>query len=230
MAELGVPLPWLLVIAPVCTLFVAVWLPLVMRSSAAAKGLIAKENLRESIASAWSFVNGIPVWRSFLNASLLTFTAGMMLFVAFLTEADAILRNDAEGLQVAYGAVILVSFLLCWLLQRFAAERIQEPIGIPGVLLILPIAAIAASLVVLAGMAANSLLLLSLGLALWLIPRWSVDENARRAALALVPDERRTRVSFIVDLGPVAVGLIGAGLFSVLGVVTGQVWHFRWPR
>lgn len=220
----GVPLPWLLAIAPLCTLFVAVWLPRAMRDSAAAKGLTAKENLRESIASAWSFVSGIPVWRSFLNASLLTFTAGTMLFVAFLAEADDILGSDAEGLQVAYGAVILVSFLLCWLLQRFAAERIQDRIGIPGVLLILPIAAIGASLVLLAGMAVKSLLVMSVGFALWLIPRWSVDENARRAALALVPDERRTRVSFIVDLGPVAVGLIGAGLLSVLGVVTGQVW------
>jgi hypothetical protein len=214
----------MIAIAAVCTVLVALWLPRAMRGSAAAEGLAVKENLRESIASAWAFVSGIPVWRSFLNASLLTFVAGTMLFVGFLTEAVRILGSGAEGLQVAYGTVILVSFLICWLLQRFAAERIQDRIGIPGVLLILPIAAIAASLVLLAGMAADSLLLMSAGFALWLIPRWSVDENARRAALALVPDERRTRVSFIVDLGPVAVGLIGAGLFSVLGVVTGQVW------
>ncbi|MDQ1250171.1 MAG: antiporter, family, partial [Actinomycetota bacterium] len=135
-----------------------------------------------------------------------------------------ILGGDAEGLQVAYGAVILVSFLLCWLLQHFAAERIQDRIGIPGVLMVLPIAAIAASAVMLAGMATESLLLMAVGFGLWLIPRWSIDENARRAALALVPDERRTRVSFIVDLGPVAVGLIGAGLFSAVGLLTGLVW------
>jgi hypothetical protein len=51
-----------------------------------------------------------------------------------------------------------------------------------------------------------------------------VDENARRAAFALVPDERRTRVSFFVDLGPVALGLIIAGPMAAIGLLTDQTW------
>jgi hypothetical protein len=58
----------------------------------------------------------------------------------------------------------------------------------------------------------------------WRLPRWSLDENARRGALALVPDERRTRISFIVDLMPVAIGLILAAPLVLIGKITGQLW------
>ena len=74
------------------------------------------------------------------------------------------------------------------------------------------------------GIGFRSIPLLALGLGAWFIPRWSVDENARRAALALVPDERRTRVSFIVDLVPISVGLLIAGPLAALGLLAGQLW------
>lgn len=224
MDSLGIPLPWLLVIGPVICVVVAWWLPRAMRNSAAAKGLARQENLGESLRSAWDFINGIPVWRYFLLASSITFVAGMMTFIAFLTGADAVLGRDAATLQFVYGVVSLVSFLLCWLLQVFAASAIQEKFGIPGTLLILPIATVAAAVALTAGILADSMALLVIGMGLWLIPRWSVDENARRAAFALVPDERRTRVSFFVDLGPVALGLIIAGPMAAIGLLTGQAW------
>jgi hypothetical protein len=56
------------------------------------------------------------------------------------------------------------------------------------------------------------------------VPRWSIDENARRSALALVPDERRARVSFVVDLAPIAVGLIVSGPLALFGILTGAYW------
>lgn len=74
------------------------------------------------------------------------------------------------------------------------------------------------------GIALQSLAFLALGLAFWFIPRWSIDENARRAALALVPDERRTRVSFVVDLMPISLGLIIAGPLAAIGYLSGYLW------
>jgi HAMP domain-containing protein len=62
------------------------------------------------------------------------------------------------------------------------------------------------------------------GMALWWVPRWSIDENARRAALALVPDERRARVSFIIDLGPVALGLILSAPIAVAALLLDRYW------
>jgi hypothetical protein len=104
------------------------------------------------------------------------------------------------------------------------AERIQERLGIPGVLLILPIATVVGSVLLVAAAGFSSLPLAALGIVFWLIPRWSVDENARRGALSLVPDERRARVSFVVDLLPMAMGLIASGPLALVAVITGQYW------
>mgnify|MGYP002138891215 CR=1 FL=1 len=119
---------------------------------------------------------------------------------------------------------MLGSLLICLVIQIFFAERLQDRIGIPGVLIILPVMTILAGVALAVGIALQSLAFLALGLAFWFIPRWSIDENARRAALALVPDERRTRVSFVVDLMPISLGLIIAGPLAAIGYLSGYLW------
>lgn len=222
-ATWNVPLPWLLWVAPVLLVFVGLWLPRKMAGSAAAKGLARAEDLSTSMRSAWDFVSGVPVWRYLLIGSVLVFTAGNMVFIGFLVQTDEIFTGDAAQLQLLYGGVSLVAFALCWLIQAAWAEKLLESWGIPGVLLVLPVAALGAGILLAVGAAGQWLAVLAVALVTWLIPRWSIDENARRAALALVPDERRTRVSFIIDLGPVAVGLILSGPAAAIGVLTGNV-------
>lgn len=220
---LGVPLPWLLWIAPLLLVFVGWWLPRKMAGSAAATGLARPEDLSTSLRSAWDFISGVPVWRQLLIGSVLVFVAGNMVFIGFLANTEEIFAGNAGQLQLFYGGVSLVAFASCWAIQAVWAERMLESWGIPRVLLVLPIAAIAAGLLLALGASGSWLLVLAVALMTWQIPRWSIDENARRAALALVPDERRTRVSFIIDLGPVALGLILAGPAAALGVLTGNV-------
>jgi hypothetical protein len=148
----------------------------------------------------------------------------MMVFLSFMVGEDEIIGSDASRLQMFFAGVMLASLVICLLLQVFAAERMLERLGIPGVLSILPVATILGGLLLVAGMLTDSLLLVGLGLAAWFIPRWSIDENARRAALALVPDERRTRVSFLVDLLPISLGLVIAGPLAAIGWAVGQLW------
>jgi hypothetical protein len=223
-AGLDVPLWALLAVDPLACLVIAIWLPRALRGSAAARGTARSETLAGSLTSAWQFVNGIPVWRSMLIASVLTFAAGMTIYLGFLSSLDQVIGSDAAEIQAFLGMVLLVCFLVCWIIQVFVAERLQERIGIPGVLLVLPIATVVAGLVLALGAGLDSLALLAIGVALWTIPRWSIDENARRAALSLVPDERRARVSFVIDLGPVAIGLILSGLMAVVGVLLDAYW------
>jgi hypothetical protein len=42
--------------------------------------------------------------------------------------------------------------------------------------------------------------------------------------LSLVPDERRARVSFVVDLVPMAVGLIASAPLAIVAILTDQYW------
>jgi len=195
-----------------------------LKNSAAATGLHKAESSSESLKSAWDFIQGVPVWKKFLLSSVLTFVAGMTSFLAYFGGADRLLGADSGSLQMHLGGVTFVSFSLCWIIQKLASEKIQDKIGIPGALIILPIAAMIAAGAISIGVATNSIWFILVGISIWLVPRWSIDENARRAALALVPDERRARVSFIVDLGPVAIGLVLAAPLSAIGFITGKHW------
>lgn len=221
---LGLPLPALLVIDPIVCVAIALLLPRALRGTFAAQGTNRSESVKESLGGAWDFVNGVPVWRSFLLASIMTFIGGMTVFLSFMAGEGELIGSSAGELQFFFGAVMLGSLTICLILQTFFAERLQERIGIPGVLMILPVMTILAGILLALGIAVQSLALLALGLASWFIPRWSIDENARRAALALVPDERRTRVSFLVDLIPISVGLIIAGPLAALGYASGWLW------
>jgi MFS family permease len=141
-----------------------------------------------------------------------------------MSGESEIIGSNATTLQVFYASVMLLSFLVCWGLQAFAAQRLQDRFGIPTMLLVLPVATVLSGVILAIGIGTNSLVLLGIGLGLWFIPRWSVDENARRAALALVPDERRTRVSFVLDLFPISIGLILSGPIAAVGIFFGWLW------
>ncbi len=220
----SVPLTALLVIDPIVCVFVALWLPRVLRGTPAAKGSAKPEQLGAAIRSARDFIEGVPVWRHFFIASVLTFVAGGTLYLVFLANAERIIGADAGQLQTLLGWAGLVWFAACWAIQTFAAERIQNRIGIPGVLLVLPVALVIGGALLAVGSVTGSLAVLIAGISFWLVPRWSIDENARRSALALVPDERRARVSFVVDLVPIAIGLIISGPLALFGILTGEYW------
>lgn len=224
LASTDVPLTALLVIPPIVCFVIAIWLPRALRGSHAAKGATRAETVGEAMASARDFIQGVPVWRHFLLASILTFIAGGTMYLVFLAGAEEVIGSDAATLQVLLGFAGLAWFLVCWAIQAFAAERLQNRIGIPGALLILPFSLIVGGVLLALGSTLGSLAVLILGVSFWLVPRWSIDENARRSALALVPDERRARISFVVDLVPVALGLIISGPLALVGILTGTYW------
>ena len=224
LTSLDIPLTALLVIPPIVCAFIAFWLPHVLRGTQAARGSSKPEDLGEAISSARDFIEGVPVWRHFFAASVLTFIAGGTLYLLFLADAERIIGSDAAALQTLLGFAALAWFAVCWAIQSWGAERLQNRIGIPGVLLVLPVALVVGGVLLAIGSFAGSLAVLIVGISFWIVPRWSIDENARRSALALVPDERRARVSFVVDLAPIALGLIVSGPLALFGIVTGHYW------
>jgi len=223
-SRLGVDLTVLLIIAPLVCLVVGVWLPRAMRGSSAAKGTAKREGYGESLKGAAEFINGVPIWRSLVAASTLTFIAGSTVIMGYSVGVGDIVGRDAATLQVIFAGVWLAALSTCWVIQHFFAERVADRWGVPGTLFILPIATISATIVLALGFGLQSIALLIAAILIWRLPRWSLDENARRGALALVPDERRTRVSFIVDLMPVAVGLVLSAPIVLVGVVTDRLW------
>jgi hypothetical protein len=217
-------LSWLLVVAPTVCVSLAIWLPGALRNSSAAKGTTHRDSLNESIKGAVEFINGIPVWRSLMLASTLTFIAGTTVIMGYSVGIGEILGPDAAELQIIFAATWFGALGICWAIEHFLSEKFAEKVGIPKTLIILPIATALSAIALAVGSVIDSVAVLIVAITIWRIPRWSLDENARRGALALVPDERRTRVSFLIDLTPVAVGLVIAAPIIELGFLTDMIW------
>jgi hypothetical protein len=220
---LGLPLWALLVICPIGVLVIGIWLPKVLAGRAIGRGHGREESLSESISSTWDFVGGVKAFRAMFVSSILVFIAAQSLEASFLSSADRVLRNEAH-LQVLYGSTLVIVFILCALLQKFFTTGILEKLDIPGSLAVLPIAAVvSAALIILGILAGQTLPLLVVGIICWWVPRWSIGDVARHAALTVVPDEKRARVSFAVGVIPFACGLF------VAGIVTFIVDHIGYP-
>jgi MFS family permease len=142
----------------------------------------------------------------------------------YLGGVREIVGDDPAAVQRVFGLVGLVACLAGWAFSVLGVGRLLEKWGIPGTLLILPVVTVIGGVLVLAGISSNGLLLVAIGMGIWLAQRWSVDRVARRAALALVPNERRARLYFLLELAPVGIGLIvGAGA-AAIGVWIGLAW------
>lgn len=224
MEGLEAPLLLVLVLNPITCIVVGIWLAKSLKGTSAAHGLAKEESFRQSLDSARDFVQGVPVWRHLLLGSMFTFIAGMTLFVMYLGGVREIVGDDPATVQRVFGLVGLLACLAGWAFSVLGVGKLLEKWGIPGTLLILPIVTVVGAVLVLAGVLSEILLLVAVGMGLWLAQRWSVDRVARRAALALVPNERRARLYFLLELAPVGIGLIiGAGAAAV-GVWLGLAW------
>jgi len=210
LVPLGIPLLWVLVVCPIGLLALAYFVPRSLSGRTFGQGTGRVETTRESIRSAWNVVDGIKAFKAMFVTSTLAYIAGTALEGSFLTAANT--RFPSEGaLQVLYGLVLTCVFVLCWLAQRYVVTSLMERLDIPGSMAILPIAVTVGAIALAIGVGFGTFPVMVFGVVAWRVPWWSIDDVARRAALALVPDERRTRVSFIVDLLPFGIGLIVSG-------------------
>lgn len=225
LTRINIPLYTLLYVCPIGLLGLAIFLPRSLKGRSLNEPLGANETVQESIRSAWGFVRDVKAFRAIFITSALVFTAGMALEGTFLTQVAEWSGGSESKVQILYGSTLLFVFIICWLLQRAAVPKLMERLNIPGSLAVLPVATLLGTVVIMAGVQFGQFAAVLIGTLAWRVPWWSIDDVARRAAMALVPDQRRARVSFIVDLVPFAIGLILSGLVLSITSASGvPIW------
>jgi AAA family ATP:ADP antiporter len=112
--------------------------------------------------------------------------------------------------------------LIAFAVQGFLTSRIIEKINLQNTFLILPFAVLAGAtwMMALPGIISGVGGMVLLGLT-----RDTVNESARKAFLALVPEERRGRVSMFMDSYLPAVGVISGSLVTGAIVFVGLQLH-----
>ncbi|MDQ4077679.1 MAG: hypothetical protein M3220_15715 [Chloroflexota bacterium] len=177
------------------------------------------ETLRETLVEGWAFVREVPSFRYLTAATLALILCDTIIEFRFLVVSDAFFESDPQAYQTFYSLYRLGMTVAAMLVQGFLVSRIIEKTELKNVFLISPVMVLAGATWMLA--APYSLVSAVGGVLLQKLPVLTVDQPARRAFQALVPEERRGRVSMFMDSYLFAAGTIVGALVTGATVVIG---------
>lgn len=179
----------------------------------AAEEVTVLENLREGI----EFVSTIPAYR-FLGIAMI-----LMGFALNIVEFHFIWRvtdtyTSLADLQFFYGMFKSVAIVLLAIIQIWIVTKLLQNLGFERIFSCMPIAITCGLAFALLGPGIFSI---ALGNLLTRVTLLGIDEPARHAFQGLVPDERRGRVSAVMDgyLYPTGAILSCGMLLGILGLV-----------
>ncbi|HEU0167824.1 MAG TPA: hypothetical protein VFS62_08615, partial [Chloroflexota bacterium] len=148
------------------------------------------------LTEGFAFVKSVPAFRYIAFSSVATLAVGLIVEFRFYNVSHAVIA-DPELYESFFSVYRFGFVLLSLLVETLAARRILAKLGSKNAFLILPLMAVAGSLAV--GLAPGLLPVALLGLVVIRLPQNTVDELARKQFQGLVPEERRGRVSLLMD-------------------------------
>jgi hypothetical protein len=170
------------------------------------------ESLRETLTSGWEFVYGVPSFRYLMLAILAAGICMTILEFRFLGVTKAAYDSQASYQQF-YSAYRLAITVASMLIQGFLTSRILGRIALKNAFLIMPASLLFGALWMLG---APGLVSAVGGMFGPKLVQKTVDESALSTFQALVPEERRGRVSAFLESYPIVIGtLIGVALLAV---------------
>ncbi len=179
------------------------------------------ETVRETLSEGWGFVKEVPAFRFLTIAILALAICDTIIEFRFLVVTDTAFQG-AEAYQRFYSLYRLIATLIAFAVQSFLTSRLIDKINLKNSFVILP-------LVILAGagtmIAFPGLITAVVAMIVLKLTRETVDESSKKSFQALVPEERRGRVSVFMDSYLPAIGTIFGCLVAGAIVVTGIRLH-----
>lgn len=176
------------------------------------------ESLRETLSEGWEFVRDVMSFRYLMVAILALAMADTIIEFRFWVVTQAAFPEHLQY-QSFYSIYRLVVTLAALAIQGLVTSRLTNNVQLKNVLLIFPFIALFAS----GSMLASTLLMVAVGgMFLVKLTRETVDDSSRKSFQALVPEERRGRVSTFMDSYLASVGTILAAALTGLIVLIGQ--------
>ena len=180
------------------------------------------ETLRETLSEGWGFVRQVPSFRYMMLTMIAVSLVITILDFNFLRLTDEAYGANPDGFQTYYSLYRLGLTLASIVVQSFLTSRILGKAGLKNVFFFMPASMLIGAAAILGW---PGLITATGGIALSRLMQETVDESARKAFQALVPEERRGRVSMFMDSYMFAIGTIlgclitGAIVFIVGGFV-----------
>jgi len=153
-------------------------------------------DIKQTINVGVDYIKNVPIFTYLALAMLLSGWAFAVIEYHFLYSVDQAVSQDPLQFQAFYGIFKIILIISTLLIQALVSGKLMERIGLKSAFIIQPIAlAIGAVLAfVVPGIygAAGARYIVRLVQQAW-------DEPARKSLENLIPDERRGRVSVVID-------------------------------
>ncbi|MBC7812329.1 MAG: hypothetical protein H7175_14330 [Burkholderiales bacterium] len=165
----------------------------------------SKETARESLTEGWGFVKEVMSFRYLMMAVLAMSLVITIVDFHFLVVSDKVFQNAAPGsFQTFYGLYRLGVTIIAITIQATISGRLIERVNLKTIFLVLPYTMVASVGVMFVPTLAAS----AISRALLRLTKNAIDDPAQKALRALVPEERRGRVSMFMDSYLFAIGVI----------------------
>lgn len=177
------------------------------------KTIPKKETFGKVITESWDFVSNIPLFRYLAFSVVALIICHIIIEYRFLVVTSSDI-TDAASFQQFYSAFRLGVALTAFALQSFVTSRVIERLTLKNTIFVMPVSVLLGMIWLLIAPGVVS----AVGaMALNRLPRDTIDDSTHRSLQALVPEERRGRVTLFMDNM-----MIGFG--SVIGcIVTAMI-------
>lgn len=171
-------------------------------------------DVKQTLKVGVDYIKNVPIFRFLAISMLLSGLAFTVIEYHFLFSVDQSVSQNPLQFQAFYGSFKIVLIISTLLVQAFVSSRLLDKLGLKGSFVIQPIV-----LFLGAGLALLMPGIYGAAIARYLVRlvQQSWDEPARKSLENLIPDERRGRVSVVIDRYFYDVSTIFASL--VLGLL-----------
>jgi ATP/ADP translocase len=197
--------------------FLTIWIGL--RKIKIRKSTHQEESLKEMLTEGRNFVRDVPIFR-FLTISIIMMIAIETFIEYRFLEISSERYRDSSDYQTYYSIYRLAFVIAAIVVQSLLTGRLVSRWGLRHTTFVLPIFAAGALgwMLALPGLASGLG-----GILLNKIPLYSVDESTRKGFQALIPEERRGRVSIFMDSYIYALGAIVGVAMIALAITVGDM-------
>jgi ATP:ADP antiporter, AAA family len=183
----------------------------------------AAEGFRAALTGGIDFIRDVPTFRYLAWTLLALMLIDTVVEFHFLTVTDAVFTSQASY-QAFYGSYRIVLVTLAYGIQALATQRLLARMPLRQVLSLQPYVA----LTVLVGLLALPGLGSAVGaLFLFRLVGETFHDSAKKALQGLVPEERRGRVSLVLESVIISLGtILGSVLIGALVITSGGGTRF----
>jgi hypothetical protein len=187
------------------------------------KTVVQTETLGETLREGWKFMLDVPSFKYVLYAIIALAVADTLIEFRFVVVTDSVFDTQSSY-QTFFSAYRLILTVLALVIQTFVTSTLLKKMQIKNTFLVFPFVALVGAI----GMIFIPGAVMAIGaMASVKLVRETLNESGRKSFQGLVPEERRGRVSTLMESYLPSIGTILACILGIAIVFAAEAFGFN---